>query len=149
MAHCNPKSALKILNIALHAEASSCIASRDACLLGCCCILMRNQLSSRRLQQQLHMPLDRDLHSCVAQVSKDEGRAVVHDFSNECLREAGVKAGVPPFAVISSNTNDLSVGRCAQLHLPCSRLSATCWLLLLAADSSCSRRRIAHKSVCL
>ena len=48
------------------------------------------------------------------QVGKDEGKAVVHEFSNESMREAGVQAGVPPFAVISSNTNDLSVGRCTQ-----------------------------------
>lgn len=37
---------------------------------------------------------------------------MVHEFSQEAMREAGVQAGVPPFAVISSNTNDLSVGRC-------------------------------------
>lgn len=53
----------------------------------------------------------KSVRETLSKVSKDEGRAVVHDFSNECLREAGVKAGVPPFAVISSNTNDLSVGR--------------------------------------
>ena len=45
------------------------------------------------------------------QVGKDEGKSVVYEFPIELLREAGVAQGAPPFAVVSSSYNDLSVGK--------------------------------------
>lgn len=45
------------------------------------------------------------------QASKDAGRPVVYEFPHELLLEAGARHQVPPFAVIASNTVDLSVGR--------------------------------------
>ena len=47
-----------------------------------------------------------------AQVGKDEGKSVVYEFPTDLLREAGVAQGAPPFAVVSSTENDLSVGKC-------------------------------------
>jgi septin 7 len=43
--------------------------------------------------------------------SKDADRSVFYKFSPEALREAGAVHEAPPFAVISSNTMDLTVGR--------------------------------------
>ena len=77
-------------------------------------------------------------HMCAhVQVGKDEGKAVVHEFSHEAMREAGVSAGVPPFAVISSNTNDLSVGRCVRVCDGVSVLACQC--LRLGACASLIR----------
>ncbi len=45
------------------------------------------------------------------QAAKDAGRPVVYEFPQELLLEAGARHQVPPFAVIASNTVDLSVGR--------------------------------------
>ncbi|KAK9844319.1 hypothetical protein WJX74_000764 [Apatococcus lobatus] len=47
----------------------------------------------------------------LAQASKDAGRPVVYEFPHELLLEAGARHQVPPFAVIASNTVDLSVGK--------------------------------------
>ena len=46
------------------------------------------------------------------QASKEVGRPIVHEFSREALAEAGATHTVPPFSIVSSNTMDLSVGRC-------------------------------------
>ena len=45
------------------------------------------------------------------QVGKDEGKSVVYEFPTDLLREAGVAQGAPPFAVVSSTENDLSIGK--------------------------------------
>ena len=47
------------------------------------------------------------------QASKGAKRAVDYPFSDDALREAGARPGVPPFAVVGANTMDESVGRYA------------------------------------
>ena len=45
------------------------------------------------------------------QASKNAKRQVAYQFSEEALQEAGVRPGVPPFAIVASNTMDMTVGR--------------------------------------
>lgn len=52
------------------------------------------------------------------QASKEIGRPIVHEFSREALAEAGATHTVPPFSIVSSNTMDLSVGRCVWYTQP-------------------------------
>ncbi len=47
------------------------------------------------------------------QASKNAKRQVPFQFSEEALQEAGARPGVPPFAIVASNTMDMSVGRYA------------------------------------
>ena len=50
------------------------------------------------------------------QASKNAKRQVPFQFSEEALQEAGARQGVPPFAIVASNTMDMSVGRSVHLH---------------------------------
>lgn len=45
------------------------------------------------------------------QASKNAKRQVAYQFTEEALQEAGTRPGVPPFAIVASNTMDMSVGR--------------------------------------
>ena len=47
----------------------------------------------------------------LVQASKNAKRQVAYQFTEEALQEAGARAGVPPFAIVASNTMDMSVGR--------------------------------------
>ena len=47
------------------------------------------------------------------QAGKAAKKDLLHAFSEEALDAAGARRDAPPFAVVSSTTMDLSVGRCA------------------------------------
>ena len=55
---------------------------------------------------------------------------MVYEFPVELLRDAGVAQGAPPFAVVSSNYNDLSVGKCVPCQPP---LTHVCGLMTTAS----------------
>lgn len=51
------------------------------------------------------------VREALVQASKNAKRQVPFQFSEEALQEAGARPGVPPFAIVASNTMDMSVGR--------------------------------------
>lgn len=73
-------------------------------------------------------PDSSNLQSASMQVGKDEGKSVVYEFPVDLLREAGVPQGAPPFAVVSSTENDLSIGKC----VPWLPWFVSCWLPALS-----------------